>query len=369
MTPPLQGADRLGYRPALDGIRAIAILMVLLVHTGAFLVPGAHARLLPAGSLGVDVFFVLSGFLITTLLLERRGEPRPLAAFYLRRALRLLPAVLVLLAGDCVIALAEGEPPRTIANTVGAVLTYTTNWAPLAGVTIERHVLHLWSLAIEEQFYALWPLVLLGVLALGRTRVQLLRLTVALAVASALWRASLWQSGESWLRIYLRPDARADSLLAGAALALLPWQRLAAVPERRRTLAGVAALAGLLAAAQLLMASSALLYLGGYTLIALLAVTLVSAVLPGTGPLARYLGSPGPVAVGRLSYSLYLWHFPLFIVVGEHTAGWPGAVRVVFAWVLTFGVATASHLLVERPALTLKDRVGRSAPRGVQTAS
>ena len=100
---------RLGFRPALDGVRAVAILMVLLVHTGAFLVPGNDDHLLPAGALGVDLFFVLSGFLITSLLLERRSERHPIASFYLRRALRLLPAVVVLLAGMVVIAAAEGE--------------------------------------------------------------------------------------------------------------------------------------------------------------------------------------------------------------------------------------------------------------------
>ena len=109
------------YRPALDGVRAIAILMVLLVHTGAFLVPGADDHVLPGGALGVDLFFVLSGFLITSLLLERRGERHPIASFYLRRALRLLPAVVVLLVGTAVIALAEGEPARTVANTFAAV--------------------------------------------------------------------------------------------------------------------------------------------------------------------------------------------------------------------------------------------------------
>ena len=142
--------------------------MVLLVHTGAFLVPGPDDHVLPGGALGVDLFFVLSGFLITSLLLERRGERHPIASFYLRRALRLLPAVVVLLVGTAVIALAEGEPARSVANTFAAVLTYTTNWALLAGVSIERHLTHLWSLAIEEQFYAVWPLLLLGVLATAR---------------------------------------------------------------------------------------------------------------------------------------------------------------------------------------------------------
>jgi peptidoglycan/LPS O-acetylase OafA/YrhL len=353
--------DRLGYRPALDGVRAIAILMVLLVHTGAFLIPGPDDHVLPGGALGVDLFFVLSGFLITSLLLERRGERHPIASFYLRRALRLLPAVVVLLVGTAVIALAEGEPARTVANTFAAVLTYTTNWALLAGVSIERHLTHLWSLAIEEQFYAVWPLVLLGVLATARGRTQLLWLTLGLALASAVWRAALWESGHGWERLYLRTDVRADSLLIGAALAQLPWRRVAAVSTRWRTVAGGAALVALLAAAETLKASSAVLYLGGYSVVAILAAVLIAAVLPGGGALATTLGAAPAVAVGRLSYSLYLWHFPIFIVVGEHTGGWATAPRVVVAWALTFAVAAASYRLVERPALTLKGRVGRRA--------
>ena len=287
--------DRLGYRPALDGVRAIAILMVLLVHTGAFLVPGADDHLLPGGALGVDLFFVLSGFLITTLLLERRGEDHPIASFYLRRALRLLPAVVVLLVGMVVIALAEGEAARTVANTIAAVMTYTTNWALLAGVSIERHVTQLWSLAIEEQFYAVWPLLLLGALATGRTRAQLLWLTLGLAVASALWRAALWESGRGWEQLYLRTDARADSLLIGAALAQLPWRRLAVVAPRRRSAAGAVALLALVAAAEAFKASSAVLYLGGYTVVAVLAAVLIAAVLPGGGALATALGTPALV--------------------------------------------------------------------------
>jgi peptidoglycan/LPS O-acetylase OafA/YrhL len=353
--------DRLGYRPALDGVRAVAIVMVLLVHTGAFLVPGADDHVLPGGALGVDLFFVLSGFLITTLLLERRRERHPIASFYLRRALRLLPAVVVLLMGMVVIAAAEGEPGRAVANTIGAVLTYTTNWALLAGVSIERHVTHLWSLAIEEQFYAVWPLLLLGALATGRTRRQVLWLTLGLALGSALWRAALWESGHGWERLYLRTDARADSLLVGATLALLPWRRVADVAPRWRTAAGGAALLGLLAAAETLKASSAVLYLGGYTAVAILAAMLIAAVLPGGGALATTLGAPAAVAVGRLSYSLYLWHFPLFIVMGEHTTAWPTAVRILAGWALTFAAAAASYRFVERPALALKDRVGKRA--------
>jgi hypothetical protein len=168
--------ERLGYRPALDGLRAIAIGLVLLHHTSAFLVTSWSATVFPGGFLGVDLFLVLSGFLITTLLLERhRREPRPIATFYLRRAPRLLPAVIVLLLVVAVVTvLTAGDTGRLPATfLVVLILTYTTNWAELAGVHISPYVTHLWPLAIEEQFYLVWPLLLFGALRVVRRRTTL----------------------------------------------------------------------------------------------------------------------------------------------------------------------------------------------------
>jgi peptidoglycan/LPS O-acetylase OafA/YrhL len=357
---PLEGRARLGHRPGLDGLRAIAIILVLLRHTAAFLVPAWQNDFLPAGFLGVDLFFVLSGFLITTLLLERHSrEPHPIGNFYLRRVLRLFPAVVVLLFANLVFALITSKGVSDALSSFPPVVTYTTNWAELHGVVVSHYITHLWSLAIEGQFYLVWPLVLFGAIRFGCSRRQMLWLVLGVALLVALWRAEMWRSGEVWLTIYLRTDARLDSILIGAALALLPYDRLL-TPLRpwARTLLGWAALATLVAAAELLQPSSATLYLGGFTAVAIVAAVLIAVELqPGTG-LHPFLVW-GPLAVvGRLSYSLYLWHFPVFLVVADHTSQWTAPKRVLLAWCLTFAAAAASYRLVELPVLRRKDRVG-----------
>jgi peptidoglycan/LPS O-acetylase OafA/YrhL len=356
---------RLGYRPALDGIRALAIALVVLHHTGALLVPSLADELFPGGFLGVNVFFVLSGFLITTLLLERRGaEPHPIRTFYARRALRLLPAVVGLLVAILVYALVIDSGVSRALGSLPVVLTYTTNWAALAGVDVSQYIGHLWSLAIEEQFYLVWPLLLFAGFRAGCSRRQLLWLVLGLAVVAAAWRASLWDTGHGWLRIYIRTDAQADSLLIGAALALLPYERMLDA-GRAATRAGLAwlALAGVVAAAEFVQPWSGSLYLGGFTILAVLAAVLIALVLrPGAGPY-RLLASAPAVALGRLSYSLYLWHFPVFLVVAQRTADWTPVLRVLVAWPIAFGAAVASYRLLERPALHVKARLGpRPAP-------
>ena len=207
---------------------------------------------------------------------------------------------MVLLVGMVVIALAEGEPARTVANTVAAVMTYTTNWALLAGVSIERHA-HA-AVVAGHRGAVLRGLAAAAARGAGhgpRRGAQLLWLTLGLAVASALWRVALWESGRGWEQLYLRTDARADSLLdrrgARAAAMAATGGRLhragAAPPAPSRCSPCVAA-------AEALKASSAVLYLGGYTVVAVLAAVLIAAVLPGGGALATALGAPALVAVG-----------------------------------------------------------------------
>ncbi len=361
--PPRPPADgHLGRRPALDGLRAVAIALVVLHHTGAFLIPADAGSLFPGGFLGVDLFMVLSGFLITTLLIERREhERRPIATFYLRRLLRLLPAVVVLLLANLAYAVLEGGVGNALRSIV-VVMFYVTNWAELAGVAISGYVTHLWSLAIEEQFYLVWPLALFALLRRFGAPRRIVWVALAIALAAALWRLALYQSGDPWLRIYLRTDARADSLAIGAALALAGRDRLPthALSPAARSAVGGLALAALIAAAALLAPDSPFLYDGGFTLVAVAAALLLACVLDGEGVLARALSVGPMVALGRLSYSLYLWHFGVFQVVAAHTAAWATAPRVLLAWGLALGLATGSYLLVERPALALKGRLAHA---------
>ena len=229
----------LGYRPALDGIRGIAITLVVVHHAAAFLMPAQESRVLPGGFLGVDLFLVLSGFLITTLLMERRErEEHPIRTFYLRRLLRLVPAVAALLAANFLYALVRGVGVADALRSVVVVLAYVTNWAELAGISISPYITHLWSLGIEEQFYLVWPVVLFSGLRAWGSRRRLAVLALTIAVAAAVWRAVLYARGDPWLRIYLRTDARADALAIGAALAFVPRTSISAALGRTGPVAG-----------------------------------------------------------------------------------------------------------------------------------
>jgi peptidoglycan/LPS O-acetylase OafA/YrhL len=290
-------------------------------------------------------------------------------AFYVRRALRLLPAVVVLLLGVAALSIVTSANEDQIPVTFLVVLSYSTNWAELAGVHISQYVSHLWSLAIEEQFYLVWPLLLFAGLVLVGSRSRLVWVALTLALLAAAWRAALWESGEGWLRIYIRSDARADALLIGAALALAPWERLAAAATTRwRTFAGVFSLGCVIAAAEFIQPSSPSLYLGGLSVVAVLcAVSLAAVLVPGSA-LAAVLASVPLVLLGRVSYGLYLWHFPIFLYVGEHARTWPAGARVAFAWALAIAVTVFSYRVVEQPALRLRGRLSARLAENVQAA-
>jgi peptidoglycan/LPS O-acetylase OafA/YrhL len=351
----------LGYRPALDGIRAVAISLVVLGHVAFFLAPAWNGRVARSGFLGVDLFFVLSGFLITTLLLERHNRERhPIGTFWERRALRLLPALIVLLGVNLLAAVFFEPSVADALRSIVVALTYTTNWAELHDIQISQYVLHFWSLAIEGQFYLVWPLVLFGLLRLGASSRQVLAVIAVLVIAVIVWRAVLWEGGLEWLRLYLRTDARFDSLLVGAALALLPYDEIGArIPPAARSLLGFAGLAAFCVCAQVLHPWSGFLYLGGFTLLAVVAAVVTLVALQPSSALYAVLACTPMVLLGRISYSLYLWHLPLFIFLADNTQSWPVPVRVVVGVAGALLLATASYVFVERPALRLKSRLGR----------
>jgi peptidoglycan/LPS O-acetylase OafA/YrhL len=336
---------RLGYRPALDGLRATAALMVMSFH---FHVPGW-----PGGFLGVDVFFVLSGFLITSLLLEEWRDRRSidLRRFYARRALRLLPA-LVLLLIIC-------GPFVGIAWTF-ATLGYVVNWLLAFQIFHFSPLSHVWSLSVEEQFYLVWPFFLLTLLRSGLARWATLATTIALGAGSAALKITSWTEQDSWFRLYHGSDARADALLVGCVIAmLLTWGWL---PQETwinqviqiAALAGVLGLAALSATANI---DSRLLYRdGGLTLVALFAGAIIlSLVVCPIRPLAAVLEWPPLVATGRISYGLYLWHHPISWIPSPFGTDFRGQLAaIVLRTALSFAAAIASYRLVERPFLQLK---------------
>jgi len=343
------------HMPALDGLRAVAVAGVVAYHLG---LPAAGG-----GYLGVDVFFVLSGFLITGLLLgEWSASGRiSLRRFWARRARRLLPALVVLLVTLAGVGWAGGTIDRSAlrADALSA-LAYVANWhlisahqSYFAQFAAPSPLQHTWSLAIEEQFYLAWPLVLIGLLRLGRHRWRALSLgVIAAAVAgSAATMAWLANGSADPSRAYYGTDSRAFELLVGAGLAVLAGRR-------RRTRSGPALTAlswagglGLVAAMTLLSGTPSWMYDGGFLAAAVLAGLVVDSVSrPDPGRLGRCLAARPLRAVGRVSYGLYLWHWPVFVLLSPRSIGLAPALADLARLAVTGALTTASYLLVEGPA-------------------
>jgi peptidoglycan/LPS O-acetylase OafA/YrhL len=350
-SPPQPEQWTLGRRPALDGLRGVAVLTVMLFHG-----PGEP---LAGGFLGVDLFFVLSGFLITSLLVAEVAERGRVAIgrFWIRRLLRLLPALGLLCAVLVVIRIGTGDARLT--DGMPQVLLYVANWARAQGGLLSGPLTHTWSLAIEEQFYVVWPLAL-GFLLRRRPQVALAA-TVLGAAGSALLRSVLWDGVHSYLRVYNGSDTRADGLLLGCAVALAASMGLSrALPPR---LVSISARAGLVLLGVFILTvndHAGFVYEWGLLVVNLAAATVVIglAVVPDAR-LVRLFSWPPLVAAGRLSYGLYLWNLPVNYFFGNGFDLVPAVVAAPVALALTWLLATVSRGMVEEPALRLRDRLER----------
>ncbi len=388
---PAEGAEesaqpalprRLGYRPALDGLRAIAITLVVLFHypwqTKAFQPQPFHG-----GFLGVDVFFVLSGFLITSLLLEER-EARgrvSFVGFYKRRARRLLPAFFVLFAIAVFEHAVLGHHQPTTEGLVG-MLVYMANWVQIwrpdsLGGTFG----HTWSLAIEEQFYLLFPLLLVGLFRIGLRRVGIALALIAGALGAWAWRVTLWHQQShtkstfvdwyaaitgrglpdadplrfrEWNRWYFGTDARADALLIGCAAAVLFVYagRLAS----KRAFVNGAAVVGVLAFAgaavlvvQATIPSGWIPDWGLFLLESCVALTVLGVVLAPRSPLTWLLSLPPLVWIGRRSYAIYLFHLVVYQELSRDRTHFSSTVEFWFSMAVILVVAEISWRFIESP--------------------
>jgi peptidoglycan/LPS O-acetylase OafA/YrhL len=358
VAPP---APALRRRPLLDGLRGVMVVVTVLYHLRS-------GSWLHGGWLGVSGFFVLSGFLITSLLLveqERNGWVS-LPRFYARRARRLAPAMLVVVAGTVVAVQAAGATldPGRLRGDAWATLGYVANWRFIRTdqsyfSSFEPSPLrHTWSLAIEEQFYLVWPVLLMVLLAVAGRRL----LPVALAAGAALsawWAAHLVAGGTAITRVYDGTDTRAQELLVGAVTAALvlrlpPPSEAAGGAARRRhraTAVGLAGLAAFAVASVLLRPAAATTWTRGLLLLVAIAVGALVAGCATTdrGPLAVLLGGRVLRALGARSYTLYLVHWPVIVVLDAPRIDWGwqalDAARVVVALALTEVV----HRCVEVP--------------------
>jgi peptidoglycan/LPS O-acetylase OafA/YrhL len=351
----------LTHRPALDGVRAIAVLGVLLYHGGVAL---------PGGYLGVDVFFVLSGYLITSLLLLEwlRRDRIALGTFWFHRARRLLPAlVLVLLVVAAYAAwLAPDIVRDRLRGDIVATLAYVANWHfVVTGISyFERYatptpLLHTWSLAIEEQFYLVWPLVLLLLLTRGPRSgwsQRVMAVSVVGALASTVLMAVLHQPGLDPSRVYYGTDTRAQALLVGAAGAVVAVRRNWWAPRPRRaatspgfTAAGVVGAVAVGAFFALAPDTADWMYRGGFLLVAVASLALVvAAAAPVRNPVERVLAVAPLRALGTISYGVYLWHWPIYVMLTPARTGLEGTALLALRLAVTFVVSAFSYVLVER---------------------
>jgi peptidoglycan/LPS O-acetylase OafA/YrhL len=359
----------------LDGLRAIAVTAVILFH----LTPGAAV----GGYLGVDIFFVVSGFLITSLLLRERADSGRvrLRAFWLRRARRLLPALVVLILVCCsAAALIGGDVLVGLGRQVLGAATFSSNWMLLAsgssyfGGSLPELFRNLWSLAVEEQFYLLWPLLFTLVL-FRMPRPLRIALVALFAAASALAMAWLWTPADA-TRVYYGTDTHAFGLAIGAVLALLAtsWPRHPLEwPRAIRAVLGIAgplALLALLVLAVAMPGDISVAFRGGLLGVSVLTALVIAALrVPGT-PLASLLEVRALRWVGTRSYGLYLWHWPVFVLVGSALPGWPrdggsGWALGGIALVATVAAAAVSYRFLEQPIRRLGFReAGRRAAAG-----
>lgn len=361
------GNDRIA---ALDGVRAVALLIIMAYHFGVGWLGG--------GFFSLDIFYVLSGYLITGLLLseyQKRGGIK-LSAFWLRRARRLLPALLVVLVVVTLFVRFEeptGLYPDFKMDALSS-LFYFSNWwqihtsgnyfvatGPVSPLT------HTWSLSVEEQFYAIWPLVVLAVLRLTRTFASAVRalliVSVVGAAASAVEMAILYSPTVDVTRLYFGTDTHAQSILIGAAMACV----LTMVQMRRAetgmapvalnrwaggllVAVGAAGIAGALSLTHFENGTSSFDYRGGFALSGLSAVaTILAAVCVPRGPVSRGLSLRPLVWLGTISYGAYLWHYPVYVYLDAERTGLSGISLLALRFAATIAFATASFYLIERP--------------------
>lgn len=354
-----------------DGIRGIGILIITIAHMDVIL-PVPTLLLIPGATVSLDAFFVLSGFLITALLLKEQARVGNIGIlpFYRRRVLRLLPALYIVVLATALFAYLSHEWLKTEVPSIFSVVFYYANYYSATAKspfnpTLANGFQHMWSLSFEEQFYLVWPwitIVLLTIRVRLRTVVAVL---CSLIVLIAVHRLVLYQDTGRWWSIALRTDTRADSILWGA-LAAHIWIR-GREPKRIIPWLGWIAFAFLVWAVIFTTEYGPFEFDGGFVAIDAACALLVLAIVDGKWIGRRLFELKPIVALGVVSYGLYLWHLPVFFAVRHFDRGWNDAVRVTVAVSITLSLTLLSWFLVERPLMRWSRRLEAKRAANVES--
>lgn len=349
------------YIPALDGLRAFAVIAVVLYHMSA--------NMLPSGLLGVTLFFVLSGYLITGILIREWSQTGKidLPRFWVHRVRRLFPAIVFMLCVVLIItAFVAPDMLTKLRNDLFAALFWFTNWwyifqdlSYFEAMGAPSPVTHFWSLAIEEQFYVVWPPLLL-LLFRGKVKKRgIQRVILVLALASVLLMAVLYVPDGDPSRVYYGTDTRAFSLLIGAFLAfVLPVHRVCGhgrkglSPKQREAIGvvGIVCCVGIVLLMIFVDSYSPFLYYGGILLVSLLTGALIISLVDPRNAIAKVFSWKPLVYVGKISYGIYIWHYPILLLMTDFNS----AAETPFWWfiveaLVVLGVSAFSYHFVEQP--------------------
>lgn len=349
---------RIGYQPALDGLRALSVIAVMLYHAGIHWIPG--------GFIGVEVFFVVSGFLITSLMIDEQhvSGKVSLKQFWIRRARRLLPALFTMLIASLVAVtfFAKDSAPDFRQDVLPA-LGYFSNWwqiyfvdTPYFAANSLPMLRHLWSLAVEEQWYVLWPIAFVFVLGNKRIPKWISAVVIGLLAAAVMVGTALAFTADNETRInflYLSTITRSSGLLLGAALACVwhPWKkavvRFAKVRSGFADVLALGALATLGYISAFIHVADEQLYMGGLAAATVASAVIIAVVVrSGKSLVKRALSFPLLVEIGRRSYGLYLWHWPIFVVTGARLS----SIRLAYALTATVIINEFVYQFIETPA-------------------
>lgn len=344
------------YMPGLDGVRAVAVIAIIIYHL--------NPQWLSGGFLGVDTFFVISGYLITSLLLTEYHNTGKieLMSFWLRRVKRLIPAVLFLVMGVIVLSLIfmPTEIQKVRADSIAAIFYVSNWWYIMQNVDyFEQFAVqplkHLWSLAIEEQFYLVFPIVLLSLLSFIRRLKSIRIIFLILLVISMIAMMVLYVPNENVARVYFGTDTRIQTLLMGVLLALVwpPFQLKAKVNRQMRTMidtAGVVGLAILFICFKFVSETNGILYYGGFFLISTVTLLVIASSVHPSGYFAKFLGNKVFTFIGSRSYSLYLWHYPIIVLIHhQFVQGQIPPLVYVVEILLMVLMAEFSYKFIEQP--------------------